>query len=142
MDEVLGLLVQLVRYVRGEVEAYELASRGHSEEVRRDFVDAPVALWELGNRPVLPQPLTLVRDERDVVVVKLVGNVPKERRGDSGVLKRDNPLLVNYLLNLGSVGLERLKVSVLGENLYPVIAISASSVPSTLRVQFVHPVNG
>jgi hypothetical protein len=52
--QILSLLVQLVCNVRYEVQPYELASRGHCEEVRGDFVDAPVAFWKLRNRSVLP----------------------------------------------------------------------------------------
>ena len=89
----------------------------------------------------MPEPLTLVRDERDVVVVKLVGNVPKERRGDSGVLKRDDALLVYYLLNLAGVALEGLEVPVLRENLNSVVLVNPG-LSSTLRVQLVHPVHG
>ena len=123
MDEVLRLLVQLVCYVLGEVESYELASGGHSEEVGRNLVDAPVALREFRDGAVLPQPLRLVGYEGNVVVVELVGDIPKERGGDSGVLKRDNPLLVNDLLNLRCVCLEGLEVPVLGEYLYLVLGL-------------------
>lgn len=47
LDEVLGWLAQLVRNVLCEVQPDELASGGNREEVRRDFVYAPVALWKL-----------------------------------------------------------------------------------------------
>jgi hypothetical protein len=79
LDEVLNLLVQPVRNVLGEIEAYELASRGHREEVRRNLVYAPVALRELRDGAVLPKPLRLVCDEWNVVVVKLVRDIAKER---------------------------------------------------------------
>ena len=62
LNEVLCLLIQLVRYVFGEVEAYKLTSGGHREEVGRNLVYAPVALGKLGNRPILPKPLPLVGD--------------------------------------------------------------------------------
>ena len=75
-------------------------------------------------------------------MVELVRDIAEERRGDSRVLQGHNALLVYDFLNLGGVGLERLKVSVLGENLYPVVALSTPCIPSTLRVQLVHPVNG
>ena len=54
LDYVLSLLIQLVCNVRIEVQPYELTSRGHGEEVRRNLVDAPVALRKLRNRSVLP----------------------------------------------------------------------------------------
>ena len=73
-------------------------------------------------------------------MVKLVGDVAKERSGDSGVLEGNDSLLVYDFLNLAGIGFERLKVSVLGENLYLVLSAN-SNVPSTLRVQLVHPVN-
>lgn len=72
LDEGLNLLVDPVGDVLGEVEPYELASGRDSEEVLRDFVDAPVALRELRDGAILPKPLRLVSDERDVVVVELV----------------------------------------------------------------------
>ena len=62
LNEVLRLLIQLVRYVFGEVEAYKLTSGGYREEVRRNLVYAPVAFRELRNRPILPKPLPLVGD--------------------------------------------------------------------------------
>ena len=62
LNEVLCLLIQLVRYVFGEVEAYKLTGGGYREEVRRNLVYAPVAFRELGNRPILPKPLPLVGD--------------------------------------------------------------------------------
>ena len=62
LDEVLNLLIEPIRNVLGEVKAYELTSGGHSEEVRRNLVYAPVAFRELGNRPILPKPLSLVCD--------------------------------------------------------------------------------
>lgn len=65
-------MVDPVRDVLGEVEPYELASGRDSEEVLRDFVDAPVALRELRDGAILPKPLRLVGDEGDVVVVELV----------------------------------------------------------------------
>ena len=72
LNEVLCLLIQLVRYVFGEVEAYELTGRGYREEVRRNLVYAPVAFRELRNRPILPKPLPLVCDQWNVVVVELI----------------------------------------------------------------------
>jgi hypothetical protein len=72
LDEGLNLLVDPVGDVLGEVEPYELASGRDSEEVLRDFVDAPVALRELRDGSILPKPLRLVGDEGDVVVVELV----------------------------------------------------------------------
>ena len=78
LDEVLNLLVEPIGYVLGEIETDELASGGYRKEVRRNLVDAPVALWELRNRPILPKPLSLVGDERNVVVVELVRDVAKE----------------------------------------------------------------
>ena len=62
LNEVLRLLIQLVRYVFGEVEAYKLTGGRYREEVRRNLVYAPVAFRELGNRPILPKPLPLVGD--------------------------------------------------------------------------------
>ena len=62
LNQVLGLLVQLLCDVRDEVQLYELSSGGHREEVRRDFVYAPVAFGEFRNGPVLPKSLVLVCD--------------------------------------------------------------------------------
>ena len=86
----------------------------------------------------MPKPLALVRYEGNIVVVELVGDISKERGGDSRILERDNSLLVNYLLNLAGVVLECLEVSVLGKDLNLVIVLNISS---TLCVQLVHPVN-
>ena len=140
LDEVLNLLIQPVGDVLREVEPYELASRRHSEEVRRDFVDAPVALRKLRYGAILPKPLRLVRDERDVVVVELVRDIAKERRGDSRVLKGDYPLLVDDLLNLRGIGLKSLEVPVLCQNLNPVLAL-LPSIARPLGVELVHSVN-
>lgn len=80
LDEILNLLIESIRYVLREVEAYELASGGHRKEVGRNLVYAPVTLGELRNRPILPKPLCLVGDERNVVVVELIRDISKEGR--------------------------------------------------------------
>ena len=79
LNQVLLLGVQLLRNVGSEVQPNELASRGNSEKVGCDFVDAPVALREFGDCPILPKPLALVCYEGDVVVVVLVRDISKER---------------------------------------------------------------
>jgi hypothetical protein len=89
----------------------------------------------------LPKPLALVRYEGNVVVVELVGDISKERGGDSRILERDNSLLVNYLLNLAGVCLEGLKVSVLRKNLNPVLTLW-TSIASPLGVELVHSIHG
>ena len=71
-------------------------------------------------------------------MVELVRDISKERRGDAGILKRDYALLLYDFLNLARVGLERVKVLVLGKH-------GNSGVfwvcISTSLVDFVYPVN-
>ena len=53
LNEVLNIRTQLVANVLVKVQPDELTSRGNSQEVRSNFVDAPIAFWEFRNRTIL-----------------------------------------------------------------------------------------
>ena len=78
LNEVLNIRTQLVTNVLVKVQSDKLTSRGNSQEVRSNFVDAPIAFWEFRNSTILIQPLCLVSYKGNVVMVKLVTDISKE----------------------------------------------------------------